>query len=265
MVVFLTSSPSGPLGVANDGWLDERNGLVENLKRFWKPEMRGLIIASSPDRYERNDEMCDFFGRAFHNSGVPVAGTGAARETDRQQDAALGPGYGCWDVWDHRKAGMTPEMLKGYDVVMLSGGHVPTQHAYFEEIHLRELLAGYQGIVIGVSAGTMNSAKVVYVQPEEPGESVDPEFKRFIPGLGLTDINVLPHYQMVKDSVLDGKRLMEEITYPDSFGRRFAALEDGSYILIAHGKSHLYGRAYLIADGKISLICEDGRSMILTE
>lgn len=244
MVVFLTSSPSGPLGVPNDGWLDEKNGFVENLKRYWKPQMRGLIIASSPDRYERNDEMCDFFGRAFRNSGVPCTG---------------------FDIWDHRMSSVSEELLRTYDVVMLAGGHVPTENAYFQEIALRELLAGYEGIVIGVSAGTMNCADVVYVQPEEPEESVDPEFKRFIRGLGLTDIQVLPHYQMVKDLWLDGKRLMEEITYPDSWGRKFIALEDGSYILIDHGQSRLYGRAHRIADGKISLICEDGQSMILTE
>jgi len=246
MIICLTSSPSGPLGVPNDGWLDEKNGFVENLKKYWKPEMKGLIIAASPDQYERNDEMCDFFTRAFRNSGVPVSGS--------------------FEVWDYRCVDrISQTWLQQYDVVMLSGGHVPTEHAYFQKIHLRELLEGYEGIILGVSAGTMNSAEVVYAQPEEPGESVDPDFKRFITGLGLTRINVLPHYQMIKDFYLDGKRLMEDITYPDSFGRRFIALEDGSYILIADGVSRLYGRAHLISDGKISLICEEGQSMIIEE
>ncbi len=274
MIVFLTSSPSGPLGVPNDGWLDEKNGFVDNLKRYWKPEMKGLIIASSPDRYERNDEMCDFFGRAFHNSGVPVAGlSGRWKEgagdtsgcSPQNAGACAGDMYGRFDVWDYRTAECSREALMGYDVIVLSRGHVPTEHAYFQELHLRELLEGFPGIVIGISAGTMNSADVVYVQPEKPGESVDPGFKRFVKGLGLTAINVLPHYHMVRDCMLDGKRLMEEITYPDSMGRRFIALEDGSYILIADGQSRLYGRAHLIADGKIFLICDDGQSMMISE
>lgn len=261
MKIFLTSSPSGPLGVPNDGWLDEKNGFVEQLKKQWKPEMKGLIIAASPDQYERNDEMADFFGRAFYNSGVAVQGL---LTPGKGKNTAVP--YGCFDVWDYRCTDVIErERLQQYDVILLSGGHVPTEHAYFEEIRLRDLLKGYAGIVIGISAGTMNCADVVYVQPEEPGESMDPDFKRFIPGLGLTDINVLPHYQMVKDFYLDGKRLMEDITYPDSFGRRFIALEDGSYILIADDQTVLYGRSYRIADGKICLICDDGQSMILTE
>lgn len=256
MIVFLTSSPSGPLGVPNDGWLDGSNDFIENLKKYWKPDMKGLIIASSPGRYEQNDEMRDFFGRAFYNSGLPVKGL--------KEAVADGSPYGRFDIWDYRyRDVISGECLRQYDVIMLSGGHVPTENAYFSEIHLRELLKGYEGIMIGVSAGTMNCADVVYAQPEEPGESVDPEFQRFIPGLGLTDINVLPHYQMVKDCMLDGKRLMEEITYPDSWGRQFVALEDGSYILSADGRDMLYGRAYRIADGRISLLCENGQSMIL--
>jgi len=31
----------------------------------------------------------------------------------------------------------------------------------------------------------MNCADTVYAQPEEPGEAVDPDYQRFIPGLGL--------------------------------------------------------------------------------
>lgn len=33
----------------------------------------------------------------------------------------------------------------------------------------------------------MNCADTVYAQPEEPGEAVDPDYQRFIPGLGADD------------------------------------------------------------------------------
>lgn len=95
---------------------------------------------------------------------------------------------------------------------------------------------------MGISAGSMNCADMVYAQPELEGEAADPSYERFIVGLGLTERNILPHYQMVKDYTLDGLRLMEEITYPDSAGREFYALEDGSYILCADG-----GRLYTAA------------------
>ena len=77
---------------------------------------------------------------------------------------------------------------------------------------------------MGISAGSMNLADMAYIQPEEEGEGVDPDFVRFAPGLGLTDVNVLPHYQKCKDDILDGLRLFEDITYPDSRGNTFFAL-----------------------------------------
>lgn len=243
MIVFLTSSPSGPLNVPNyDKLLDEKNGFVDNMKQFWKEEMKGLIVAAAPDSFEGNDEMRDFFESAFRNSGVPVTG---------------------FDIWDYRSHDISAEELNQYDVIMLGGGHVPTQNHFFELIHLREKLEQYDGIVISVSAGTMNSADVVYAQPELPGESVDPDYVRYMRGLGLTDIMVCPHYQMVKDSMLDDKRLFEDITYGDSYDKYFIALEDGSYIRIMDGETWLYGRAHRIADGALTTICEDGESILL--
>jgi dipeptidase E len=108
----------------------------------------------------------------------------------------------------------------------------------------------------------MNSAEVVYVQPEEPGES-DPDFPRFAPGLRLTRVNVCPHYQKVKNTVLDGLRLFEDITYADSMGHSFLVLPDGSYVLGENGHETLFGEAWRIADGRIEKICRDGQTLAL--
>ena len=243
MIVFLTSSPSGPLDVPNyDKLLDEKNWFVENLRQFWKAEMKGLIIAAAPDAFEGNDEMRDFFEQAFQNGNIPVTK---------------------FDLWDYRSHDISAEELNQYDIIMLGGGHVPTENHFFKLIHLREKLQNYQGIILGVSAGTMNSAEVVYAQPELPGESVDPKYERYLRGLGLTPIQILPHYQMVKQFTLDGKRLFEDITYGDSYGKEFIALEDGSYIRIMNGETKLYGRAHKIADGVLTTICEENQSILL--
>ena len=143
------------------------------------------------------------------------------------------------------------------DLIILAGGHVPTQNAFFQDIGLRELLKGYQGVILGISAGTMNAADRVYVQPEEPGESV-PEFPRFAEGLGITNINVLPHYQMVKDNYLDGRRLFEDITYADSYGECLHVFVDGTYLLIENGHTTLHGEAYRLADGRMEQISRLG-------
>ena len=125
-----------------------------------------------------------------------------------------------------------------------------------------EKIRDFDGIVIGISAGTMNAADVVYVQPELPGEAINPEFKREAVGLGLTKVNILPHYQMVKDWMLDGMRLFEEITYGDSWGKEFLALCDGSYLFCENGKELVIGEAYLITNGKKYQVCWENQARV---
>lgn len=66
----------------------------------------------------------------------------------------------------------------------------------------------------------------------------------WLPGLGLTDINIFPHFQSLRDEYLDGMRLIEDITHADSVGHAFLALNDGSYVLLDDGKATVYGEAY---------------------
>lgn len=230
-ILFLTSSPTGPLdGSRRVEGLDEMNGFVDNLKRFWKEKARCLMIAATPDAFAENDEMTGFFAGALETSGLTIS---------------------AFDLWDGRTEDTSEEALCSYDVIFLGGGHVPTQNRFFCELKLREKLQAYSGIIIGISAGTMNSADEVYAQPELEGESVDPGYQRWITGLGLTKTQIIPHYQMVKDNWLDGKRLYEDITYKDSYGKRFVVLTDGSYLLQENGVETVYGEAYVITDGNL--------------
>ncbi len=238
MICYLTSHIGGSYKV--DGrrvptYLSEENGLLDSLKQRWKENAKVLIMSADPDDFERNDSVREIFEVAFPMSGLTL---GQMDSCDSRNEEVL-------------------QNLSEYDVVILSGGHVPTQNAFFKRVQLKEKLAGFDGILIGISAGTMNSAETVYAQPELTGESVDKEYQRFLSGLGLTKIMVVPHYQDLKDSFLDGKRLFEEITYPDSVGKEFYALVDGSYILVEDGTETLFGEAYLIKDGSIRQICEN--------
>ena len=79
-----------------------------------------------------------------------------------------------------------------------------------------------------------------------------------ITGLDLTKTNLLPHYQEVKDDVLDGLRVFEDIACPDSIGRTFYAIPDGSYLFVKDGKEELRGEAYRVKDGLISRISSSG-------
>ncbi len=155
------------------------------------------------------------------------------------------------------------ERLSEMDVILLGGGHVPTQNAFMEHIGLKERLRKYEGLIIGGSAGSMNCAEIVYAGPESEGEAIDPNYQRWISGLGLTQLNILPHFQRLEGGILDGLRLVEDITYADSIGHEIIALNDGSYIMIDGGIETLYGEAYSIKDGCQKQICRNGESIII--
>ena len=234
MIALLSSSPcvyGAPRAILNP-----ENGFEENLRRCLPEHPRCLFIAAAPDDYGFTDRVAEEMAACFYEAGF---GFSELYKLDRrnQADAQM-------LIWKS-------------DFIILSGGHVPTQNAFFQEINLKQLLQNYQGVILGISAGTMNAADRVYIQPEEPGESV-PEFPRFGAGLGITKINVLPHYQMVKDNYLDGRRLFEDITFADSYGECFYVFPDGTYLLVEDGKTTLWGEAFRLADGKMEQISRVG-------
>lgn len=239
MIAFLSSSPC--IYGAPRAILNPENGFADNLRRCLPDRIRCLFIASSPDEPHLTQRFGYEMASCFAEAGFLFSDF---RILDRQnQDDAQ------MLIWKS-------------DFIILSGGHVPTQNAFFQDIRLGELLKDYQGVVLGISAGTMNAADRVYVQPEEPGESV-PEFPRFAEGLGITKFNVLPHYQMVKDNYLDGRRLFEDITYADSWGECFYVFVDGTYLLIEDGRTTLFGEAYRLADGQMEQISQVGDVLII--
>jgi len=241
VTVFITSSPC--IDGALTPVLTCANGFLDRIRQALPPHPNCLYIASSPDDHGANCLYGSHMFMAFADAGIPFSG---------------------YQILDRQTAQEASELISRSDFIILAGGHVPTQNDFFREIQLAELLQNYDGVIMGISAGSMNAAAEVYVQPEEPGESA-PEFVRFRPGLGLTQAQVCPHYQKVKDSTLDGLRLFEDITYADSMGHTFFALPDGSYILCDNGEDILYGEAYRIRNGILEQICIDGKSLSLSK
>ena len=235
--IFLTSSPTGPLdGSRQVEGLDPMNSFRENLRNYYKEGSRHLMITAFPDNIPASEEMTSYMAEAMKKSGFSLT---------------------AFDLLDYRNCGMSKEELQSYDMIWLGGGHVPTQNRFFEQIGLREKLQGYHGIILGISAGTMNASDWVYAEPEEEGEAVDPCYQRYLRGLGLTGRMFLPHYQMVRGKWLDGMRLFEDIVYPDSMGNEFINLTDGSYLLIDAEGETIYGEAWMVKDGKEYQICAD--------
>ncbi len=234
MILYLCSSPC--IDGADRAILNPANGFLARLRADLPTNPRCLFIASNP-----NDRpgTCEFGSHMF----LAFAGAGMA--------------FSAYEILDVQNAHMAAELVNGSDLIILAGGHVPTQNRFFREIGLGALLEDYPGIILGISAGSMNCAGLVYAQPEEPGETLDPDYQRFVPGLGLTNINILPHYQKVKHNFIDGQRLFEDVTYYDSYERTFYALPDGSYFYIHDGHTLLCGKAYRLRNGILELLTLD--------
>ena len=188
MKAILTSSLGGSIkvnGTRVPSILIEKNGLLERLKSIWTPNAKVMIICGSPGDYEKNDSVCACLKEALPMSGLSISYI---------------------EKCDDRNREIINELEK-MDVIILAGGHVPTQNKFMQQLQLKERLKDYNGIIVAWSAGSMNCAENVYAGPELEGEAIDPNYERWIPGLGITKINIFPHFQTLKNEYLDGLRL----------------------------------------------------------
>ena len=145
MICFLTSRTDTPTGE-----LDPANGFIEEMRRCFPSPCRALDICSNPDGWAGMDYYSGLIRTSFEDAGFQ---------------------FESFRTLDSRNEEQAAELVRDSNFIVLSGGHVPTQNAFFRKIGLRELMKDYDGIVVGISAGSMNSADVVYSQPEEEGEA----------------------------------------------------------------------------------------------
>lgn len=196
-----------------------------------------MIISGSPEYFDKNDSVLFCLKGAFSLSEL---GTSEVLMCDERNKEII-------------------ERLPEIDVLILAGGHVPTQNSFMKTIGLKERLQSWDGLLIARSAGSMNCAEMVYAGPELPGEAIDQNYQRWISGLGITKTNIFPHFEALKDEMLDGMRLIEDITYSDSMGHEIIALNNGSFIVVDNGTEVLYGEAYSIKNGEQRQICTDDK------
>ena len=220
---------------------DNKNEKLDTIKKYVKKYDNFLYVAATESEFEVND----FYAKVVFDSF----------------DMTLP--FKNYQILDSRVKDME-SVIKNADLIYLSGGHVPTQNKFFNNINLRELIRNTNAFIIGVSAGSMNSADSVYGPPEYEEEVFDPSYQKFYKGLGLTHLNVFPHYDEIKDEMLAGKSTINDIVLPDSYDRDIYALNNGSYILIDDNE-YIYGEAYLMRDGKIKQICKDNKHTVNKE
>ena len=231
MIAFLTSSFIPYQDRGGDyraPELSDENEFADRLLSVWPHEAKLLFFSSDPTDHDEND----FRAKELRD----------ALELDEMQVGGL-------IIVDDREERSTEELVEWADVIFLAGGHAPTQLEFMRERHLKECLNEFDGVLLALSAGSVNAAEEAYLIPELPGESISPHFLRFAEGLGISAVQIVPHANSCKDIVLDGKRYIEDIVVPDSYGRHFYLIPDGSYFMIRNGVTHFYGTGELIEDG----------------
>ena len=235
MTLYLTGSPTR----FGEDHFTQDNGFLSSVKASLAEAAGGelprvLLVSAAPDDPGFTASVKEGMTACIHRSGIRTAEV---------------------VMLDRHNAADAAKLVARAHWIVLCGGHVPTQNRFLHEIRLKELLRGFDGVVMGCSAGSMNCAGRVYSHPEEPGEARDPHYRRWLEGLGLTDIQLVPHFEQVRYARVDGLRLFEDIAFPDSWGHRFYTFRDGGYVRVQNGRAELHGEAFEISRGAMRRVC----------
>ena len=128
MKCFLTSSPFLP----DRSSINPANGFADRIRASVPSPCKVLFICSDPDSHEQTDG----FAQAV-----------------RANLEALGLQFNQYAVLDGRNEDKAGELVGGAELIILAGGHVPTQNRFFVKVGLREWMRSFDGVLVGISAG----------------------------------------------------------------------------------------------------------------
>ena len=202
----------------------ENNNFLKNMKESINDYDKFVIIASDADNYEQNDYYLKLDMDVLAMSGINF-----------KENVVL----------DNRNKDDIVNVLKNSSLIFLSGGDTLKQNIFFNEINLKEYIKNIDACIVGISAGAINSAKIVFNSPEEEKDLTNPSI---LEGLGLTTINVEPHFDCDKIS-----KIQMDVILKESNNRVIYGLPDKSYIF----NNKVYGKCYRVYKENIELISND--------
>lgn len=227
MNLFLASNIGG-IKKENDKKIPEKffedNKFLKNMKESINDNNKFVIIASNPNNYELNDNYL---------------------KLDMEVLALSGLNFKENIVLDNRNKNDIANVLKNSSLIFLSGGDTLQQNVFFNEINLKEYIKKTDACIVGISAGSINSAKIVFNSPEEKKDLTN---SALLEGLDLTTINVEPHFDCDKLGEIQMEAILKE-----SNNRVIYGLPDKSYIF----NNKIYGKCYRVYKENIELISND--------
>ncbi len=189
------------------------------LKKYIQTGMSFAFVASEfKNAHEKTDRYCDYFLKMFLDCGVVFSDV---------------------KVVDSRMTKFQAQkVITESDVVWLAGGDTPTQYQYFEEYGLVSCLRKHQGVIIGMSAGSINMSKTAICAIASQHDQLS-----IYEALGIVDFSVTPHFN--KNNISD-----ELITVSKDYP--LYGICDNSAIFVVDDKVVYAGEIFLIEDGKMT-------------
>ena len=213
--------------------LPDDNGILTEIKKYVKTCSRVVYVVNDPNDTEHNDVSAPPVFEGLRLSGL-----------DFSQKIIL----------DSRNAANAEEEILGADLIILAGGKILCQRDFFRSIKLAGILKRYNGLVIGISAGSMNLCKTVANFPEEISDLGGP---LWTDGLGFYDGIIIPHFDGAAKSYqipCDEIDVVGDYILPMSKGKKFIGIPNLSYILIDGAATSMHGVMYSISDGNVERI-----------
>lgn len=220
MKIYLLSGPDKYKGYCNTLKTDINNEIKQ---------IKCLVgVAANPDKYEKNDKM--FFG---DGSCLGIVNMLKSCGVEIKQSVLLD---------DRISTKTAKETIEKADVVYFLGGDPKSQYKFIESVGCIDVLKEFDGIVFGISAGSMNCAKnVAYFSEDGTSEVVNYR------GLGISPIYVYPHFLANNEELISQ---LKEL----SIDTTIFALPNDSYVKIFNDRTEIVGKCYLFTNKKITEI-----------
>lgn len=201
--------------------IDKVNGFTKMQAKYLKKDLSGDItitfIASSFDKYDVNDDYYNNMLKFFSDIGVNIKKS--------------------YLIDDRLSKEASIKHLNLSDAVFIMGGYPSEEMNNINKFDLINSLCEFDGVIMGVSAGSINMNKTVCFIDKDGSIT---EYN----GIGITDFNLAPHFNF------DRKDYIKEIELV-SKKYKTLALPNDSFVIVNNGKIKIIGDHYFFNDGKI--------------
>lgn len=202
----------------HNGFSDEIAELFQ--KKITQRERFVFVASEFKKHHKKTDNYFKFFLNMFEEKGIHFkeARVVDGRMTAKQAQAAV----------------------EAADVVWLAGGNTTAEFAYFQKYGLIDIIKNHGGVVIGMSAGSINLADTAVCTSDEYHD-----YQQIYQGIGCVRISVEPHFVMgeISDELLE---LSEKYT--------IYGLCDESVIVCEDESIEFHGEIYKIEKGNVQRV-----------